>query len=474
MERRLAAIMATDVVGYSRLIRADEEGTIAALKALRADLVDPKLAEYNGRIVKLMGDGMLAEFPSVVDAVRAAVETQLAVAGHNSGLPEDKRIEFRVGINLGDVVIEGDDIHGDGVNVAARLEGLAQPGGICVSGSVHEQVRDRIDLAFEDLGEQEVKNISRPVHVYRVEFDGDVCRPETGMPDSLPMQQEIRFCTASDGVGIAYATVGQGFPLVKAANWLNHLEYDWESPIWRHLFRELARNNLLIRYDERGNGLSDWDVDDISFEAFVRDLETVVDATGVERFALLGISQGCAISIAYAVRHPERVTHLVLYGGYARGWGKRGSREQTETRQAMQTLIRQGWGQENPAFRQLFTSRLIPDATTEQMKWFNDLQRITTSPENAARIDQANGEIDVIELLSEVTVPTLVLHCRSDGQVPFDEGRRMAAIIPGARFVSLDGRNHLILEDEPAWPRFLQEVRDFLESGARADARAGG
>ena len=167
MERRLAAILAADVVGYARLIRADEEGTIVALKALRADLIDPKIAEHHGRIVKLMGDGMLAEFGSVVDAVRAAAETQIAVAEHNSSLPEDKRIEFRVGINLGDVVIDGDDIQGDGVNVAARLEGLAEPGGICVSGKVYEEVRDRTDHAFEDLGEQKVKNIDRPVRVWR-------------------------------------------------------------------------------------------------------------------------------------------------------------------------------------------------------------------------------------------------------------------------------------------------------------------
>ena len=174
MERRLSAILATDVVGYSWLIRADEEGTIVALKALRADLIDPKLREHNGRIVKLMGDGMLAEFQSVVDAVRAAVETQQAVADHNSGIPKDKRIEFRVGINLGDVVIDGDDIHGDGVNVATRIEGLAEPGGICVSGKVYEEVRDRTDFAFEDLGEQAVKNIDRPVRVWR-------WRPNTGV-----------------------------------------------------------------------------------------------------------------------------------------------------------------------------------------------------------------------------------------------------------------------------------------------------
>jgi len=167
MERRLAAILAADVVGYSRLIRADEEGTLDRLKALRNEIIDPKVAEHNGRIVKLMGDGMLAEFASVVDAVRAATEAQRSITEHNAGLPEEKRIEFRVGINLGDVVIDGDDIYGDGVNVAARLEGLAETGGICISGSVHDEVRDRLDLVFEDMGEQEVKNIARPIRVWR-------------------------------------------------------------------------------------------------------------------------------------------------------------------------------------------------------------------------------------------------------------------------------------------------------------------
>ena len=194
MERRLAAILATDVAGYSRLIRADEEGTIAALKALRADLIDPKIAEHHGRIVKLMGDGMLAEFASVVDAVRAAVETPQALAIHNSGLPEHKRIEFRVGINLGDVVIDGDDIHGDGVNVAARLEVLSRPGGICISGKVYEEVRDRTDIAFEDLGEQKVKNIDRPVRVWRWLADGSaaaVGATKAGEPISLPDKASI-------------------------------------------------------------------------------------------------------------------------------------------------------------------------------------------------------------------------------------------------------------------------------------------
>ena len=280
---------------------------------------------------------------------------------------------------------------------------------------------------------------------------------------SAPLQ-EIHFCTASDGVRIAYALAGQGPPLVKSANWLNHLEYDWQSPIWSHLLHALAAEHRLIRYDARGNGLSDWDADDISFDAFVRDLESVVEAAGLQRFPLFAVSQGCAVSIAYAVRNPQRVSRLVLYGGFTRGRRRRGSHSETEQSDAFLTLMRQGWGQENPAFRQLFTSLFLPGGTPEQMQWFNDLQRVTTSPDTAARIRQAVDEIDITDLLSQVDVPTLVLHCRDDAIQPFDEGRRLAAGIKGSRFVALEGRNHLILETDPAWSRFTDEVRNFLRA----------
>jgi len=275
------------------------------------------------------------------------------------------------------------------------------------------------------------------------------------------LEQEIRFCTASDGVRIAYATVGSGPVIVKAANWLNHLEYDWGSPVWRHVFRELARDNMLVRYDERGNGLSDRDVEDLSFGAFVRDLETVVDAAGHERFALFGISQGASVSIAYSVAHPERVSHLVLLGGYALGRSRR-SPEAAEQADAMRTLMRLGWGQDNDQFRQLFTSSMIPGATREQMQWFNDLQRMTASAATAVRLRSAFDGIDVSELLGRVRVPTLVLHARGDAAVPFEQGRMLASRIPGARFCTLESQNHLLLEGEPAWARFLMEFKRFL------------
>jgi serine/threonine protein kinase/pimeloyl-ACP methyl ester carboxylesterase len=280
---------------------------------------------------------------------------------------------------------------------------------------------------------------------------------------STTTDQQIRFCTSSDGVGIAYATIGSGPPLVKAANWLSHLEVDGKSPVWRHWIRELSRHNTLVRYDERGCGLSDWNVDEFSLEAWVRDLEAVVDALELERFPLLGISQGGPIAIAYATRHPERVSHLILHGSYARGVSHRGLSDQDrEEREVLLRLIRVGWGKDHPAFRQVFTSLFIPDGTTEQIQWFNELQRVSATPENAARMFAAFSILDVRGLAPEVRAPTLVLHGTGDMRIPFAEGRLVASLIPGARFVPIESRNHLILESEPGWPRFVGEVRSFL------------
>lgn len=284
-----------------------------------------------------------------------------------------------------------------------------------------------------------------------------------GPPAAPALTQVIRFCTAPDGVRLAYAIVGQGPVLVKAANWLSHLEYDWNSPVWRHWLTGLARNHTLVRYDERGCGLSDWDVQDFSLEAWVLDLETVVDAMGLERFPLLGLSQGASIAVAYAVRHPERVSHLILYGGYLRGRMHRNlTPEQKEELNVLTQLIKIGWGQEHPAFRQVFSMLFLPEGTPEQMHAFNELQRITTSPEIAARIVGAFQYIDVRDLAPQITQPTLVLHAKDELRIPFEEGRLTAAMIPNARLVQLESKNHILLENEPAWARFLEEIDAFL------------
>jgi pimeloyl-ACP methyl ester carboxylesterase len=276
-------------------------------------------------------------------------------------------------------------------------------------------------------------------------------------------EQQIRFCTSSDGARIAYATVGAGPPLVKAANWLSHLEFDWNSPVWRHWIRGLSRDHTLIRYDERGCGLSDWAAEEFSLDAWVSDLEAVVDRLGLERFPLLGISQGGPIAMAYAVRHPERVSRLILYGSYSRGRSHRNlSEREREERDVMLRMIAVGWGQDHAAFRQVFTSLFIPGASPEQAHWFNELQRVSASPENAVRIARTFDELDARELAPRLDLPTLVLHATGDLRIPFAEGRLLASLIPGARFVPLESRNHILLESEPAWSRFLREVRSFL------------
>ena len=258
---------------------------------------------------------------------------------------------------------------------------------------------------------------------------------------------------------------------MKAPNWLTHIEHDWRSPVWRHWLTALGEHCTVIRYDERGCGLSDRQVDQDGFEfaRWLGDLEAVVDTVGPERFTLLGISQGAGIAIAYAVRHPERVNDLILYGGYLRGSGRLDA-QMREQGELMASAIRTGWGARNPAFRRLFTTLFLPDGTSEQIAWFDELQRTSASPETAARIWAARMDVDVSDLAPLVTVPTLVLHAREDGLVPYRYGRELASVIPGARFVPLEGCNHILLEDEPAWPAFLAEVRAFLAAGAPATA----
>lgn len=273
--------------------------------------------------------------------------------------------------------------------------------------------------------------------------------------------QAIRFCTAPDGASLAYATHGSGPPLVRAATWLTHLEYDWESPVWRHWLTELGAGRTMVRYDERGCGLSDRKVDGIGFETWVDDLERVIDAAGVEQCALLGISQGGAIAIAYAARHPERVSHLVLYGTSARGRRLRGP-EAVAQADLLLEVIRQGWDHPSPAFRRAFTMLFLPDGDPEQMAWFDELQTRSSDAATAVALRKARDGVDVTDLLDQVRAPTLILHARDDACVPFSEGRRLAGMMPGARFVPLESRNHILLEDEPAWPVFLAEVDAFL------------
>ena len=315
--------------------------------------------------------------------------------------------------------------------------------------------RDREAAEQRTLGQARLADAGRPI---------PAALRRTASPAAVGASAapEIRFCASADGTGLAYTVTGTGPPLVMAANWMTHLELDAQGPIWRHWIAEFSQDRALLRYDQRGNGLSDRQTA-FAFDAYVADLEAVTDAAGLDRFDLIGLSQSASVAIAYAARHPERVRRLLLVGGFAQGWQARGDAEEIARRRAMLTLTREGWGLDNPAFRQLFTSLFLPDSDAATQAWFNELQRLTTSAANAAAIQLAAASIDVSELLPKVAAPTLVAHVQGDAMVPFEAGRALARAIPGARFLALEGRNHMLLEADPAWPRFLAAAKAFLE-----------
>jgi pimeloyl-ACP methyl ester carboxylesterase len=327
----------------------------------------------------------------------------------------------------------------------------------------------RIAAARAAIGDDgRTQRCIRTVHGRGVQFVApveilDSVDPPTPEPSTGDLHQSVRFVTAPDGLQLAVATVGSGPPMIKAANWLTHVEKDWRSPVWRHWLAELGTRYQFTRYDARGCGLSDWDLrgsDMTDVDLWTDDLEAVVENSGADRFVLLGVSQGAVPAIAYSIRHPERVSHLVIFGGYTRGMRRRDETALAESETNVE-LMRVGWGGAKPAFRSFFTMTFLPEATSEQIRWFNELQADSTNTENALLLETAFYELDMTELASQVSVPTLVMHCRDDMASPYAEGRRLASLIPGAEFVTLESPNHVLLADEPAWPEFLAQVDRF-------------
>jgi pimeloyl-ACP methyl ester carboxylesterase len=337
-------------------------------------------------------------------------------------------------------------------------------GGRIVSEST---LATRINAARRAIGDDgAAQRLIKTIARKGFRFVGEVSEGQAA-PSAAPAPsaaQSISFCRASDGVNIAIGTAGKGPVLLKTANWLNHLEYDWQSPVWSPMLQRLAGRFQFIRYDGRGNGLADLDVPDISFAGFERDLEAVVESLGLKRFALIGFSQGAASAITYAVRNPDRVSRLILYGAYARGRNKRGNPDDIAMAETVLAMMRQSWGNEDSAFMRAFSSLYLPNGTREQIRWFADMQRIATTGPVAARLRSASDDIDVTEYLPRVTVPTLVIHARRDQVVPIEEGRLIASRIPGAKFVTIESENHVPLPDEPACEVMLSEIEAFAAS----------
>lgn len=428
VKRKLTAILSADVKGYSRLMEENEIGTIRTLTAYK-EIMTKFIQQHKGRVVDAPGDNLLAEFASVVVAVQCAMEIQKELKLKNDALPENSRMEFRIGINLGDVIEEDERIYGDGVNVTARVQSLADGGGICISGTAYDQVENKLGLSYEFLGEQTVKNITKPVRVYRVLM-------ESGTFTSTDIiEQHIKFCTTIDGVRIAYSMVGRGPFLVIPPGWVSHIQLQWEHPSARDYLEKGTRNQTFLFYDKHGCGLSERNRIDFTLESEVRPLEAVIDHLKLKRFALFGFSQGGPIAITYAIKHPRRVSHLILYDSYARGEAI----TTEEFRKSFSSLIHSAWGIGSKTLADIF----LPGADASAIGWFTRLQREASTAEMAAKLLDLTYNLDVTELLPRLRVPTLVIHRKDDKAIPFHLGREMASMIPNSRFVPLEGSIHL-------------------------------
>lgn len=462
-DRRLATILSIDVAGYSRMMQSDAGAVLKVLNTIFRSLVKPKVAANGGRVVKLLGDGALVEFPSAFQAVTCAIAIQEDMRQVPLPYAYRETIYLRMGLHAGDVLVEGEDIFGDGVNIAARLQTAAQPGGILLSRTVADLAGSDIAHRLQREGPRSFKNIATPIETLSVRFS----QTETARTrDELARSQEVRFVEAVDHLRLAWAEVGDGPPIVKAPNWVGHLELDWQAPGLAHLFTSLAGRYRLIRFDSRGNGLSDWDMENISFDLFVDDLERVFDVAGIDRAPILAISQGSAVAAAFAARAPERVSAIVMLGGFPLGRARRPSKKDQERARAMKAMMTAGWDDDYPSLRDLMAEIVVPSASAEERRQYAEDMRKIISPENMGKYRDVIDNLDVTELLPDVQAPCLVLHARGDRMQPVEQGRKLAAGIPNSRLIVLDSNSHEPTENEPCWPLMEKEIHAFLKQHA--------
>jgi len=484
--------MFSDIAGYTLIMGRDEGKAVRALAEHR-NVLRSLLPKFSGRLIGEIGDGTLSSFHSALDAVNCACEVQSTLLG-------DPELQLRIGIHVGDVLFQDNTVLGDGVNVASRIHSLAPPGGICVSERVYDDIRNKPEIDARSLGEKTLKNVSHPIKVYAITNAGSSRAPirsartrtlmisialvfavvigvatysrfplktSTALAPSLSQSSpshvdlKIAFCQTSDGVRIAYATVGKpsALPVVEIVGWDSHLERSVEGSTEAKYLQYMCEHYLFVRYDGRGSGLSDRGARDFSLDARVRDLEAVMDALKLRKAALFGDSAGGATAIAYTVRHPERVRRLVTYGSFLH-WAQ--SPEEIQRWNAMITLARSDWGTDAPAYRQMWASLFEPDATPSDLHRIAENERKSMTAEDAAAFLTANLAIDATALAPKVAVPTLVIHCRGDLVVPFEQGRQIATLIPGARLVTLENRNHIFPDGDPVGMQFFLAFIGFL------------
>lgn len=462
IDTTLAVILHCDVVSSTTLVKKDARLAHQRIQSMFSNLSDV-VHSHGGITQELRGDALLAKFDKASDAATAALEFQAANSETIQCVEEDIKVVARIGIALGEVVIADGTVTGAGVVLAQRLEQLANPGGIVIQSAVREALPEQLPLNCEFLGEHDLKGFEQPVRAYtltdlKTNNPGSQKKPDVGPSDQGP----ILYCSSSDGTSIAYTEIRNGYPMIAVGSWMTHLEQDWSNPLWAHYLRQLGKHYNLIRYDQRGNGMSDWQTPTLTFENMVEDLSAVINSLDHEKVVLFGPSQAASVSLAYAHQYPDRVSHLILYGAYTRGRCKRGRIEDQKESEALVTFLRQHWGSDNPLARQLMTSMLMPEATQAESAWFNEFQKTCATGENIARLRELYDDIDVSALLPEIHTPTLVIHCTHDAVAPISEGKLIASRLPGARLLTLNSNSHLVFEHEPEFEIFMSAVKEFL------------
>ena len=460
-QRRLAAILSLDVVGYTQMMQRSSGPLLKTLNSIYRDLVTPVVRSHGGRVVKLLGDGAIIEFNSAGQALAAAIAIQSRLRKPDHPFQNPEPIQMRAGLHVGDVTVDGDDIFGDGVNIAARLQAAAKPGGILASKMLSELAGADFTNKLRREGLHNFKGIDQPIEVLSVDFDDN---HEAQSRKVFAGTQEIRYCRTSDGVNLAWSVVGDGPAVVKAPNWVGHLELDWRNPSVAPICTSIARHHRLVRFDARLNGLSDWQADICSFESFVDDLEAIFDAAEVDRAPILAISQGAAVAAAFAARRPERVAAILIIGGYPVGRAKRTSQKDVERAKAMRQMMTAGWDDDYPSLRDLMAQVIAPGTSEETRRQYAEDMRKMISPENMGRYRDVIDHIDIRDILPEIKTPCLVCHATGDRMHPIDQGQMFAKGLPNARFVAYDSDNHGMNEGDPEWPRHERDALAFLAS----------
>ena len=459
MKRRLSAVLALDVVGYSGMMQEDAAGALAALNAIFRSVVTPAVEAAGGRVAKLLGDGALIEFPAAAEALRCAVRIQQELRRPDRAFGGSRPVFLRAGLHAGDVIAEGEDIFGDGVILAARLQAAAEPGGVLMSRLIRDLAGSDIPVALRREGPHSFKGIDGSIEVLSVDFSDPQVRARR---TSLAQEQEIRFCTTRDNVRLAWTANGKGPTVFKAPNFIGHLDLDWRNPALAPIITSIAERYRLLRFDARGCGLSDWAFDAMTFDLCIEDLERVLDAAEVQRAPIIGMSQGCSFAAAFAARHPDRVSAIVMMGGYPVGSARRPAKKDRERAKALKAMMTAGWDDDYPSLRDLLAQMIVPSASDEERRLYARDMHDFVSTENLGRWRDVVDGLDITDLLPDVTAPCLVIHCRGDRMQPIEQGRKLAAGLPNARFIAFDSANHLIPESDPVWPLVEREVHAFL------------